>query len=107
MLADQSPAAGNKEQAWLEFFGQQTSFYRGPGWIGAKLGYTVFLAAMRREGRGRYAVRFTELAMPGARWEPEQLLQAYVRALESHVRAYPEQYFWAYNRWKREKPLYG
>jgi KDO2-lipid IV(A) lauroyltransferase len=107
MLADQSPAAGNKEQAWLEFFGQQTSFHRGPGWIGAKLGYTVFLAAMRREGRGRYAVRFIELAMPGARREPEQLLQAYVAALESHVRAYPGQYFWAYNRWKREKPLYG
>ena len=39
--------------------------------------------------------------------EPDQILTAYTQALERHVRQYPELYFWAYNRWKREKPLYG
>ena len=52
-------------------------------------------------------VEFIELASAGARTEPEQILAAYCRALEQHVRRYPGQYFWAYNRWKREKPLYG
>ncbi len=107
MLADQSPSAKSEQQTWLEFFGQPTSFFRGPGWIGAKLGYSVYLAAMHRERRGQYVVRFIELSRAGARTEPDQILAAYTRALESHVRQYPEQYFWAYNRWKREKPLYG
>jgi len=107
MLADQSPSARSEQQTWLEFFGQQTSFFPGPGWIGSKLGYSVYLAAMHRERRGHYVVRFIELSRAGARTEPDQILAAYARALESHVRQYPEQYFWAYNRWKREKPLYG
>jgi KDO2-lipid IV(A) lauroyltransferase len=107
MLADQSPAAKNEQQSWLGFFGQPTAFHRGPGWIGSRLGYDVVLAAMQRDGRGRYSVRFVELTPPGARVEPEQILKAYVRELEAHVRAHPEEYFWAYNRWKREEPLYG
>jgi Kdo2-lipid IVA lauroyltransferase/acyltransferase len=107
MLADQSPSANSEQQTWLEFFGQPTSFFRGPGWIGAKLGYSVFLAAMHRERRGHYVVRLIELSRAGERVEPDQILVAYTRALEQHVRQYPELYFWAYNRWKREKPLYG
>jgi KDO2-lipid IV(A) lauroyltransferase len=107
MLADQSPSAKSEQQTWLEFFGQQTSFFRGPGWIGAKLGYSVYLAAMHRERRGHYVVRFIELSRAGTRLEPDQILTAYTQALERHVRQYPELYFWAYNRWKREKPLYG
>ncbi|MDH4106560.1 MAG: lysophospholipid acyltransferase family protein [Gammaproteobacteria bacterium] len=107
MLADQSPPIKNEQQAWIDFFGQPTSFFRGPGWIGAKMGYSVFLAAMHRERRGHYVVRFVELAPAGAGAEPEQILAAYSAALEAHVRRYPGEYFWAYNRWKREKPLYA
>ena len=107
MLADQSPSAGNKQQLWLEFFGQQTSFFQGPGWISAKMGYAPFFAPMRRERRGYYVVRFDELVPPGQRMSPEEVLQAYAQRLEQHVREHPESYFWAYNRWKREKPLYA
>lgn len=107
MLADQSPAASNEQQAWLDFCGQATSFHTGPGWIAAKFNFIPYFAAIRREGRGRYVVHFTELAPAGTRMEPEQVLRAYVAALEAHVLQYPEEYFWAYNRWKREKPLYG
>jgi Kdo2-lipid IVA lauroyltransferase/acyltransferase len=107
MLADQSPPAINEQQSWLQFFGQPTAFHSGPGWIGAKMGYAVVLATMRREGRGRYSVRFVELAAAGKRLDSAEILESYVHELESHVRAHPGQYFWAYNRWKREKPLYG
>jgi KDO2-lipid IV(A) lauroyltransferase len=48
-----------------------------------------------------------ELAAAGSRKEPDEILSAYAQALEQHVREYPAEYFWAYNRWKREKPLYG
>jgi lauroyl/myristoyl acyltransferase len=51
-------------------------------------------------------VRFVPLARPGERATPEGILRAYVSALEQHVRDYPAQYFWAYNRWKRAKRLY-
>ena len=107
MLADQSPSAKSEQQTWIQFLGQQTSFFQGPGWIAARLGYSVYLAAMHRERRGHYVVRFVELSRAGARAEPDEILTAYTRALEQHVRQYPELYFWAYNRWKREKPLYG
>ena len=106
LIADQSPAASNDQQTWLPFFGQDTAFFLGPGWIANKLGYTVWFAAMRRERRGHYAVRFVRLDTPGQRPEVDEVLRAYVRELETHLRAHPLEYFWAYNRWKREKRLY-
>jgi lauroyl/myristoyl acyltransferase len=107
MLADQSPARTNEQQLWLDFFGQSTAFHSGPGWIGSKMGFHVVLANMRPLSRGHYSVRFVELGPPGARLDPEQLLKRYAVELERHVREFPEHYFWAYNRWKCEKPLYG
>ncbi len=109
LLADQSPAASSLQQqtAWLDFFGQSTAFLTGPGWIAARMGYVPFFTAMRRDARGRYSVRFVPLIPPGERADSDAVLRAYVRELESQIRAYPEQYFWAYNRWKRERPLYG
>jgi KDO2-lipid IV(A) lauroyltransferase len=107
LVADQSPAAGANQQTWLTYFGQETSFNAGPGWIGARMGYTPLFAAMRRERRGHYVVRFIPLVVESVRADPDGILRAYVAALEAHVRANPVEYFWAYRRWKREKPLYA
>jgi KDO2-lipid IV(A) lauroyltransferase len=106
MLADQSPPAQSEHQCWLPFFGLETAFFRGPGWISAKMGYDPFFIAVRPDGRGHYAARFVPLLAPGERPDPERILRAYVNALERKVAAYPAQYFWAYNRWKRPKRLY-
>jgi Kdo2-lipid IVA lauroyltransferase/acyltransferase len=106
MLADQSPPAVSEVQSWLPFFGVDTAFYRGPGWLCARMGFVPFFIALRPEGRGRYAARFVPLAGAGARPDAEQLLGAYVRALEQQVAAHPAHYFWAYNRWKRPRRLY-
>jgi KDO2-lipid IV(A) lauroyltransferase len=106
LLADQSPAVSNEQQTWLQFFGRDTAFYKGAGWIATKLGYTVWFAAMRREQSGRYAVRFVRLDRPGERMDADAVLQAYASTLEAHVHAYPVEYFWAYKRWKRQKRLY-
>jgi KDO2-lipid IV(A) lauroyltransferase len=106
MLADQSPSAKSDQQSWLPFFGQDTAFFEGPGWISARLGFLPVFVAMRPDGRGRYVARFVPLAAPGERLVPAQVLQAYVGALEEQVRAHPAQYFWAYNRWKRTRRLY-
>jgi Kdo2-lipid IVA lauroyltransferase/acyltransferase len=104
MLADQSPPARSEHQIWLPFFGQRTSFFQGPGWIGARLGFEPVFIAMRPDGPGRYVARFVPLAVPGERLDAAQILDAYVRALERQIREHPAQYFWAYNRWKRAKP---
>jgi KDO2-lipid IV(A) lauroyltransferase len=106
LVADQSPAAGSDQQTWLPFFGHETAFFRGPGWIGAKMGYQPLFIAMRRVSRGRYVARFEPLLDAGERADPDRILAAYVRAVEAQVRAYPAQYFWAYNRWKRARRLY-
>lgn len=106
LVADQSPSAKNDAQTWLPFFGRETSFFQGPGWIAAKMGYAPVFAAMRRERPGHYAVRFVPLAGPQKITDPDAVLRAYVAALEAHVRGQPVEYFWAYNRWKRSKRLY-
>jgi KDO2-lipid IV(A) lauroyltransferase len=106
MLADQSPSKKNDLQVWLPFFGQDTSFYQGPGWIGAKMGFDPVFLAMRPDGRGRYVVRFVPLTAPGERADPDRILRAYVHELERQVREHPAQYFWSYNRWKRSRRLY-
>jgi KDO2-lipid IV(A) lauroyltransferase len=107
LVADQSPAASSEKSQWLPFFGEETAFFRGPGWIGAKMGYQPFFVAMHRESRGHYAVRFVPLPGPAERASADRIVEAYVRAVETQARQYPEQYFWAYNRWKRTRGLYG
>lgn len=106
MVADQSPPADEKQQSWLPFLGQETAFFEGPGWIAARMGYLPVFVAMRPDGRGRYVARFVPLVATGERAAPEQILRTYVAQLESQVRAFPAQYFWAYNRWKRARRLY-
>jgi Kdo2-lipid IVA lauroyltransferase/acyltransferase len=106
LVADQSPAPGNEQQQWITFFGTETAFFAGPGWVSARLGYQPVYIDMRRESRGRYVARFVPLLEPGERADPQRTTEAYVRAVEASVRERPAQYFWAYNRWKRSRPVY-
>ena len=106
LVADQSPPASSDQQSWRPFFGEETAFFRGPGWIGAKMGFQPVFIAMRRESRGRYVVRFVPLLASGERPDADGIISAYVQAVEAHARERPAQYFWAYNRWKRARRLY-
>ncbi len=106
LVADQSPPASSDQQSWRPFFGEETAFFRGPGWIGAKMGFQPVFIAMRRESRGRYVVRFVPLLASGERPDADGIISAYVQAVEAHAREHPAQYFWAYNRWKRARRLY-
>jgi KDO2-lipid IV(A) lauroyltransferase len=106
LVADQSPAAKSEQQQWLSFFGTETAFFAGPGWISARMGYQPIFIDMRRASRGHYVARFVPLLAPGERADPQRTLEAYVRAVESSVREQPGQYFWAYNRWKRARGVY-
>ncbi len=107
LVADQSPAAKSEQQQWVKFFGTETGFFAGPGWISARMGFRPIFIEMRRESRGHYVARFVPLLAPGERADPQQTLEAYVRAVESAVRKQPARYFWAYNRWKRTRGVYG
>jgi len=107
MLADQSPARSNEGQVWLPFFGQETAFFQGPGWIGSRLRFEPVFIAMRPDGKGRYVARFVPLGAPGERMAAEQILRAYAGALEQAIREHPAEYFWAYNRWKASRPAGG
>jgi KDO2-lipid IV(A) lauroyltransferase len=105
MLADQSPSRSNEHQTWLTFFGQDTAFFQGPGWIGARLRFEPVFIAMRPTGKGRYVARFIPLFGPGERVDADQILRAYAGVLEQAIRHSPARYFWAYNRWKRPRVL--
>jgi KDO2-lipid IV(A) lauroyltransferase len=107
MLADQSPSRSSEDQVWLPFFGQDTAFFQGPGWIGERLRFEPVFIAMRPEGKGRYVARFVPLGAPGERMDANQVLRAYVGALEEAIGAHPARYFWAYNRWKGPRRVDG
>jgi Kdo2-lipid IVA lauroyltransferase/acyltransferase len=106
MLADQCPPVRAEQKCWRPFFGQDTAFFQGPGWIGAKLRFDPVFIAMRPDGHGRYVARFVPLSAAGERPGPDQILTAYVRELERQVHDHPAQYYWAYKRWKRARRLY-
>jgi KDO2-lipid IV(A) lauroyltransferase len=107
MLADQSPSADSEKQVWLPFFGRETSFFQGPGWIGEKLRFEPVFVAMRPAGRGHYVARFVPLSVPGERLDAVEILRRYAGALEEQIRRHPANYFWAYNRWKRPRRPHG
>jgi Kdo2-lipid IVA lauroyltransferase/acyltransferase len=102
MLGDQSAHGGG---VLVPFFGRPAMTARGPALFAVRSGAPVFVAfALRDDGsKARYRVGFERLR-PAPSGDAEgdvlALTRAYTEALETAVRAAPEQYFWQHRRWK-------
>ncbi len=103
--ADQGPRPED-DKHWARLLGLDTAFYTGPEKLARLFQAPVVFVAMRRVCRGHYRVRFHNLATPPHPCEPGTVLNAYVDALDAHIRAAPEDWFWLYKRWKYQRPLY-
>jgi KDO2-lipid IV(A) lauroyltransferase len=95
-LPDQVPGEGEGE--WTEFFGKPAYTMTFAAKLAEREGNACFLAYGRRLARGAgYEIVLRPLppAQPG-----ESPARHVNRALEALIRECPEQYLWAYNRYK-------
>ena len=93
--------------AYLDFFGLPATFSTAVGTLSHRLRTPVLVcAAVHDESRDRYVLRAVRefSAEETARTDPLDLTRGIVRAYEEMIRRHPEQWVWAYRRWKRWQP---
>jgi KDO2-lipid IV(A) lauroyltransferase len=96
MLPDQVPGVGEGE--WVEFFGRPAYTMVLVSRLAEQTGAPVLLVFAERLAKGK-GYRFIVEPMLPAR-PPESPVRALNRSLEQLIRRRPEQYLWAYNRYK-------
>lgn len=95
ILPDQVP--GNGEGEWATFFGRPAYTMTLIGRMLEASGAAVLMSYVERLPRGEgYALHFSPLSFDAGSSIPKQMNAA----LETVVRARPEQYLWSYNRYK-------
>lgn len=110
LVADQTPLRSMAKH-WTRFLNQDTAFFVGAEKIARFLEAPVVYVAMRRLGRGRYAVHLHVLAEPPYETADDAdldhetwITEAYARKLEQEIRAHPADWLWVHNKWKYPKP---
>jgi len=95
VLPDQVP--GNGEGEWAPFFGRPAYTMTLIGKLIKSSGAAVVMCHCVRLPHGKgYELHFTPLSFDAAASIPKQMNAA----LETVIRAHPEQYLWSYNRYK-------
>lgn len=90
---------------FVDFFGQPASTYKSIGLLAMSTGCPIIVGYCRRQGhRPRYEVGVERIIRPQD-WEQQPdplhwITQQYTSAIESFIRAAPEQYLWIHRRWK-------
>jgi KDO2-lipid IV(A) lauroyltransferase len=87
--------------------GRDTAFFTGPEKLARLLKAPLVFAHMQRVRRGYYRVRFEVLAIPPYPQPDGELMERYIRALETQIRAAPQDWVWVYKRWKYRKSVYA
>ncbi len=105
MVADQSPKR-KEEKYWTRFLNQETSFQMGMAKIPQMTKYPVYFAAMRRERKGYYSVKFVPLAEPPYARGDTAIIERYAQALEESIAAQPEAWLWSNDKWSRARGIY-
>ena len=94
ILPDQTPIKGEGE--WAPFFGKPAYTMALAGKLAEKTGAVVIMAFGRRLPHGKgFEIHLNKLES-GSIATPTLLNQA----LETQIKQFPEQYLWAYNRYK-------
>ncbi len=103
MAADQSPKK-NDDPYWQTFLNRDTAFHTGTEKITRAFKYPIIFMSLKRTRKGHYQATLKLLAEPPYTQEPNQIMREYVAELESLILESPEDWLWAYRRWKLKKP---
>jgi Kdo2-lipid IVA lauroyltransferase/acyltransferase len=104
LVADQD---ARSRGVFVPFMGRAASTHRGAAVLAIRSGAPLFMGVMTRRGDGLYEARIQRIPVPSeGEFEDRvrDVTAAFTRALESAVRAHPEQYFWHHRRWKTPPP---
>lgn len=102
LVADQN---ARRAGVFVDFFGRPASTFRGPALLSLRARAPLFLGVALRVSRHpqRYRIVLEEVTAErsgDADADVRALTAAHTRALETWVRAAPDQYFWQHKRWK-------
>jgi Kdo2-lipid IVA lauroyltransferase/acyltransferase len=106
MVADQAPTSSGVRY-FTQFMGLDTAFFVGPEAIAKAGKLPVFYIAMRRESRGRYCMRFVQIAAAGEELAPGAMIERYAAEIERNTRERPPDWLWNYRRWKVQRDAEG
>jgi len=103
VLMDQNTM--ENEAVWVPFFGRTAATQAGVAMLAARSGATVIPAAGYRLRPGHFAIRYyPPVAIPGKeyplRYRVYHGTVAFAAAVETLIRARPEQWLWLHKRWK-------
>jgi len=102
MMADQSPR-GVDSDYWTDFLHQETCWFTGLERIAKMLDYAVVFVDMRRQGRGRYEVRFELITDDPKSMGKGEIMERYVRCVERFINDNPDNWLWSHRRWKHQR----
>jgi KDO2-lipid IV(A) lauroyltransferase len=105
VVADQGPRA-DEEKYWSRFLHRDTAFFPGLEKLAQLLKAPVVFVRMKRVRRGHYRICFEVLTEPPYRQQSGVIMEPYIRAVEKQIIEAPQDWFWAYKRWKYKKPVY-
>ena len=98
--ADQNKADG----VYVNFLNRPAGSVEGPALLHLRTGAKILCAFNIRLSRNKYKIIITPpiaVQTTGNRKEDVyQITQTYTKVMEDFVRQYPEQWYWAHNRWK-------
>lgn len=102
MAADQSPS-NLKRAYWVNFLGQDTACLHEPEKYAHLFDLPVVYVHIERVRRGFYELTFKHLC-DNPRVLPEgEITRLYMKELEAHIHAKPENWLWSHRRWKRRR----
>jgi len=88
----------------LDFFGQPTNCTPGAASMARFQDVPIFTSFMHREKNGRHTLiiegPFYVEKTRDKREDVRRMTQQLTKAIEDHIRKYPEEWFWLHDRWK-------
>ncbi len=100
--ADQSASASSPY--WITFLNREAPFFAGPVRIAQKTNHPLFFQHIKKMGRGKYHVDYSLLIEEPAKVDEAEIVRAYVKKMEEHIKETPEYYLWSHRRWKHQRP---
>lgn len=102
LIADQSPDPDNAH--WIDFFGNQTAFFKGPAVLAQRYNLPIFMAHLKRTRRHTYTMHLEPLCTDPQSITPEAITMRYAETLETLIRRSPAHWLWTHRRWKHKPP---
>jgi Kdo2-lipid IVA lauroyltransferase/acyltransferase len=100
LMADQWPSNPDRGH-WITWMGRETACLPGVDFISREHGYPVIYYEMRRTGRGRYTITFSELVPPNTTLPEGDVTRTNLARMEQQMRKDPNNWLWSHRRWKR------